>query len=198
VAGFLLLAISVSFLIFIDQLWLQIDCWALASLPCNLKFDISALEPTSNQWQWAAVLSLPAALILIVLLNNMRLTERILRLILVQDLKSTALGRIALESLKKQPSMPIAINLENNHVIIRHPLSLDSFANSSSDVDVLPFASGYRDEKQKLNLRTSYHWIYELPETEQEVFVKAISRSRIVSANLFDEEKWLNFGRSDA
>jgi len=55
----------------------------------------------------------------------------------------------------------------------------------SSDVDVLPYASGYRKESDlQLELRISYGWIYHLSLDQRQRFVKAVQRERIVSANL--------------
>lgn len=196
VASLALLFVSVVVILVLDQAWLQFDCRLWSNSSCELKFSISALQPSITQWGWAAALSLPLAAVLVVALHSKSLSERALLNIFLQDLKGTALGRLAIASADRDPSLPIALTLETGHVIIGYPISPESFANSSADVDILPFASGFRDDRHRLHLSTNYRWIYKLSRSKQETFIKAIGRNRIVSANLFDEKKWLAFKKT--
>ena len=193
VAGSLLWGLSVVLIVLFDQLLLQLSCHFWQDSSCQLNFSLAPLQPSATQGSWAAVLSLPISIAFVVLLRNSKISDWALREILLQDLESTALGKLAKSSSDVRPSLPIALTLKSGHVIIGYPFSPESFANSSPDVDVLPFASGFRDERHELKLTTNYRWIYKLPRAQQEMFIKSITRNQIVSANLFDESRWLQF-----
>lgn len=197
-AGLVLWFLCIFLVVLLEQLWVPIDCFLVAQNPCRLTFSPVYLQPSPIQWNIAAILSVPASIVSVVLLgqgSGRVLSRRILGAILLQDLESTALGRVAKACSRQGADFPISLTLDTGHVIIGYPISPESFANSSPDVDVLPFASGYRDDQERLHLTTSYRWIYELSREQQETFTKAITRARIVSANVFDEEKWLRFNK---
>lgn len=188
--GLSLTLLATILVVLVDQALLLCEAFWAGS-EAKLILDWSALLPSQVQWAVGVLLSLLLAVLVVVVFRDSKLADAVRRWILGQDLSNSALGQLAVASIEGR--LPIAITIDTGHVVVGHPVGPESFATNSDDVNVLPYASGYRDEHQKLVLTTNYRWIYGLPKTEVGRFTKVVHRNRIVSANLFDENHYLRF-----
>jgi hypothetical protein len=189
-AGFALTLLSLVLILLLEQARIILTHLHQAPEGVRLTLDLRALQPSMVQW-WLTILLSPALATVALGLDRWPFSSRFADGILERDLERSAFGQLAMRALEAEK--PMALTLDTGHVVIGHPTGLQSFASVSSDVDVLPFASGYRSETHDLVLTTSYQWIYGLAEAERRSFVKAIHRDRIVSANLFDQKRFLQF-----
>lgn len=193
--GLSLTLLATVLVVFVDQVLLLYEAiWAGSKV--RLILDWSALLPSQVQWTVGVLLSLLLAVLVVVVFREGKLADAVRRWILGQDLSNSALGQLAVSSIEGR--LPMAITIDTGHVVVGHPVGPESFATNSDDVNVLPYASGYRDEHQTLVLTTNYRWIYGLPKTEVGRFTKVVHRDRIVSANLFDENHYLRFAGNSA
>lgn len=98
--------------------------------------------------------------------------------------------------------MPIAFSMNNGLVFIGYWVASSAPNEKFKWIKILPLASGYRNKKGSMQLRTQYRDIYEaidkkdndLDHLKIADFYKVIDQERLVAANLFDVGAFVKFG----
>ena len=150
---------------------------------CWLKFDPGLIWPTAKSYEIFAILTIWLGPILAGLINTYGDRLERYRLFASRRFLALLLKRPFEELLwrSNEKHLPISFTMDTNLVFIGYWKASSSPIDSRNTIKILPVASGYRDQKGSLIIRTVYEEIYsELDQNLKHLETEDLDRKSVV------------------